>query len=278
MPRSRVGAELMNKMGGGLARLGIGWEPGEAEAMAGVKTVLVTGSAGAMGRAVTAELVSRGHRVRGFDRVETAGATESIVGSITDPKAIGRAAEGVEALIHLAATPDDDDFMSLLLPNNIVGAYHVIEAARGAGISRLILASSGQVVWWQRFTGPLPIGSEAPISPRGWYAATKVFQEAAGRSYAEFENASVIVARLGWLPRDRVHADELAATDWGPDVYLSPGDAGRFFALCVEAERLPKFSVLYACSKPVRTSYYDAAPARQVLGFEPRDAWPEGAY
>ena len=200
------------------------------------------------------------------------------MGSITEESAIGAAALGVDVLIHLAATPDDADFMSLLLPNNIIGAYRVIEAARAGGIPRLILASSGQVVWWQRFTGPLPITEDAPISPRGWYAATKVFQESAGRSYAEFEGAKVIVARLGWLPRDRAHADELAQTDWGPDVYLSPGDAGRFFALGVEAKDPPRFSVLYACSKPIRTPYYDAGPARRVLGFEPQDAWPEGAY
>ena len=144
-------------------------------------------------------------------------------------------AEGVKAVVHLAATPDDDDFFTKLLPNNIVGVYHILEAARLAGVRRLVLASSGQVVWHQRFTGPLPIGADVPPTPRGWYAATKVFQEAAGRAYAEAHGMSVIAARLGWCPRTREHAEELAATDWGPDVYLSPGDAGRFFALAAEA-------------------------------------------
>ena len=39
-----------------------------------------------------------------------------------------------------------------LVPNNVVGVYNVLEAARLAGARRLVLASSGQVVWNQRLT------------------------------------------------------------------------------------------------------------------------------
>ena len=139
-----------------------------------------------------------------------------------------------------------------------------------------MLASSGQVVWWQRFTGPLPIGVDAQPSPRGWYAATKLFQEGAGRAYSEQHGLSVIAARLGWCPRDKGHVEELATTDWGPDVYLSPGDAGRFFACSVEAEAAIKFAVVYACSRPATTVVYDQGPTRELLGYEARDMWPEG--
>src|SRR5438309_5647384 len=187
--------------------------------------VLVTGSAGRIGRAAVRELKARGHTVRGYDLVPSPGADQSIVGDITDGDALRRAAAGADALIHLAATPDDDDFMTKLLPNNIVGVYQVMEAARAAGVPRLVLASSGQVVWWQRFRGPLPIGPDVPPTPRGWYAATKLFQEAAGRSFAEAHGLTVVAVRLGWCPRTAEHTDELARTDWGPDVYLSPGDA-----------------------------------------------------
>jgi nucleoside-diphosphate-sugar epimerase len=240
-------------------------------------TVLVTGSAGTIGRAVVRELKTRGHVVRGFDRVPTPGADASIVGSITDPEAVRLAAQGAEALVHLAATPDDADFLTDLLPNNVVGVYHVMEAARQARVRRLVLASSGQVVWWQRYTGPLPITPDVPPTPRGWYACCKVFLEAAGRAFAEGHGFSVIAARLGWVPRTREHAHELAGIDWGPDVYLSPGDAGRFFAGAVEARLDIRFAVVYACSRPARELVYDPAPARDLLGFEPRDTWPQGA-
>lgn len=238
--------------------------------------VLVTGSAGRIGQAVVRELKLRGHFVRGLDLTATPGMDDCIVTDLADASAVHRAAAGMDAIIHLAATPDDDDFLTKLVPNNLIGVYHVLEAARLGGVRRLALASSGQVVWWQRFTGPLPIRADAPPTPRGWYAATKLFQEAAGRAYAESYGLSVVAARLGWCPRTRAHADELAATDWGPDVYLSTGDAGRFFALAAEAPLDFRFAVVYACSKPVREEVYDLRAAKERVGYEPRDTWPEG--
>jgi nucleoside-diphosphate-sugar epimerase len=244
--------------------------------MADPGTVLVTGSAGRIGRAVVRELKARGHAVRGLDRVPTPGVADAVIADITDGAAVRRAAQGAGSLIHLAATPDDDDFLTQLLPSNIVGVYHVLEAAREAGVRRVVLASSGQVVWWQRFTGPLPITADVPPTPRGWYAATKVFQEAAGRAYAEAHGMSVIAARLGWCPRNAAHIEELRGIEWAKDVYLSPGDAGRFFACAVEAPGAIRFGVVYACSRPLQQQYYDERPARVLLGYEPRDQWPQG--
>src|SRR4051794_1569423 len=99
------------------------------------KRVLVTGSAGRVGRAVVKELHARGHHVVGFDVRPTPGipAAQSVVGSLTDVDALRRAATGADSIIHLAATPDDtnfprgqppndgDNFVSELVPNNIVG-------------------------------------------------------------------------------------------------------------------------------------------------------------
>jgi nucleoside-diphosphate-sugar epimerase len=239
--------------------------------------ILVTGAAGRIGRAAVRELVAAGHRVRALDLVEASGTDDVVVGSITDPDTVHRAMRGIGVLIHLAATPDDGDFLEQLLPNNLVGTYQVLEAAKLAGVHRFVLGSSGQVVWWQRFTGPLPVAAEAPPSPRGWYAATKLFQEAAGRSFAAKYGISVIAARLGWCPRDRAHIKELSQTEWGPDVYLSPADAGRFFVCTVEPKADIRFEVIYATSRPVQKVIYDPTPARELLGYEPRDTWPEGA-
>jgi uronate dehydrogenase len=239
-------------------------------------TVLVTGSAGRIGQAVVRELKARGHAVRGFDLVPTPGDDDSLVGDITDAAALRRAAEGAGALIHLAATPDDDDFLTKLVPNNLVGFYHVLETARLAGVRRLVLASSGQVIWGQQFTGPLPIGADRPPMPRGWYAATKVFQEAAGRAYADAHGLSVIAARLGWCPRSPEHLEKMIRVKRDRDVYLSPGDAGRFFACAVAAPLDVRFAVVYVCSRPVRRDVYDSRPAKELLGYEPQDTWPDG--
>ncbi len=238
--------------------------------------ILVTGSAGRIGQAVVRELVARGRRVRGFDVVPTPGASESLVGDVASAESVRRAMAGVGVLIHLAATPDDDDFMTRLLPNNVVGVFNVVEAAREADVPRVILASSGQVVWWQRMRGELPIGDDVQPTPRGWYAATKCFLEAAGRSLAEAHGRQVLAVRLGWCPRTAEQAREIAVTEWARDVYLSPADAGRFFAGAALSPKAWGYAVVYATSRPAKRLAYDLTSARQLCGFEPVEVWPAG--
>lgn len=240
-----------------------------------MQTVLVTGSSGRVGRAVVAELLRRGHAVRGFDLVPSATLTDTVIGDLGDRAAIDRAMAGVSCLVHLAATPDDDDFLARLVPNNIVGLHHVMESARAAGVGRIVLASSGQVNWWQQQRGPFPICESDPVSPRGWYAATKMFMESIGRGFTELHGLSVIVARLGWCPRPGQEA-EIAASEWSQDVYFSPGDVGRFFAHCVEAPRDVRFLIVNGTSRPIRTPRLDLTVAATVLGYHPQDTWPEG--
>ena len=236
--------------------------------------VLVTGSAGRIGRAVSAELVGRGHRVRGFDRVPSPALRDAVVGDVASPDALARALEGMDTAVHLAATPDEADFMTLLLPNNVVGLYRMLEAARDARLARVVLISSGQL--YRGHDGPLPITPATPISPRNWYSLSKVLTEAAGQVYAAAHGLNVVVVRPGWVPRDEAHAAELAASAHGRDGYLSPGDAGRGFAAAVEAEGLPPYTVVHVASRPVGMARYDLRPAKTLLGWEPRDRWPEG--
>lgn len=238
------------------------------------RNILITGSAGRIGQAVAEALGN--DNVRGLDRVPTPGLADHITGSITDPATLEKALKNIHTVIHLAATPDDDDdFLGTLLPNNVVGVYHLMECARAAGVKRLILASSGQVVWYQRMHGPYPVTTDTLPTPRYWYAATKMFLEAAGRAFSEKYGQSVIVVRLGWCPRPG-QEQEIAGSEWAQDVYLSPNDAGRFFACCVQAPQDLRFAIVYAASKPVRQCPYDMELAKRLLGYEPQEKWPQG--
>lgn len=238
------------------------------------RTVLVTGSAGRIGRAVCAELLARGHRVRGFDRVPSPALEDAIVGDLARAADVARAMAGVEALVHLAATPDEDDFLTTLLPDNVVGLYHVLELARRARVRRVVLASTIQVV--RGHAGPVPITPEMPPSPRNWYSSTKLFAEAAGQAYAYLHGLSVIAIRCGWCPRDWEGVADLERSPHGRDTYLSPGDAGRCFAAAVEVEPGPRFAIVFATSRPLGSPRMDLEATRSLLGYEPRDRWPEG--
>ncbi len=253
--------------------------------------ILITGSAGRLGRAAVQELVACGHSVLGFDLRPTPGLAEFIVGNLQDTDALNRAAVGVDVLIHLAATPDDarfprglppddgDNFLSELVPNNIVGGYHVLEAARNNGVKKVLLASTGQVVDGYLDAGRMPVLASWPTHPRYLYASTKVFLEALGSAYAHAHGMKVIAVRLGWCPRDAGQVAQIAASPEDQDVFLSPGDAGRFFACAVEADsaRLPPFAALFVTSLPLRNLLYDLTLTRELVGFVPQDSWPTGA-
>jgi uronate dehydrogenase len=105
-----------------------------------------------------------------------------------------------------------------------------------------------------------------------------VLLESAGQVYAHVHGLDVIVIRYGWCPGDLAHARKLEQNPYGKDSYLSPGDAGRGFALAVEVEPAPRFAVVHITSRPFGPPRYNLEPARVLLGYEPRDRdrWPEG--
>jgi uronate dehydrogenase len=198
------------------------------------------------------------------------------MGDLTDAEALRRAARGVQAMIHLGAAPDDDDFLTRLLPNNLIGLHHVLETAKEAGVKRVFLASTGQVNWWQQMDGPWPIHPNDPFTPRHWYAVTKVAAEAAGKAFARSGTMTVIAVRLGWCPRTRAQVAELAASERGKSTYLSPGDAGRFFVRALEADLPAGFFTLFAASRPAGKVIFDLEPTRELIGWTPQDQWPVG--
>jgi nucleoside-diphosphate-sugar epimerase len=237
--------------------------------------ILVTGCSGRVGKAAAKELLTRGHRIRGFDLVPAPGVDDMVLGTLTSVDDVARAMRGVQTVIHLAATPDDADFLNEIVPNNIIGVHHIFEEAQKAGVKRMIAASSGQVVWYQRLTGPVPVGVDVHPTPRYWYAAAKVFLEAAGRVFAHKHGMEVIAARLGWCPRTLEQVEEIRAAEWAQNVYLSPSDAGLFFACAAEATLAEKFTVMYVASKSKRATY-DLATTKRLVGYEPLEIWPQG--
>ena len=246
--------------------------------------ILLTGSAGAIGRVIAPALLAAGHEVRGFDLQPNADLDDQVIADLTDAEAVDRAMAGRDALIHLAAYPDPAPFVDTLLGPNVIGLYQVVDAAKRQELSRVVLASSMQVISgdMRRDRGDAPIGVEAS-SPTNDYALTKVWAEQLGAMLARTTDITVLVARIAWYVRNPKEAERVHSRSVWQRHYISARDIARFFVAAVESDatRWPEpFQIAYAIG-PGRSldgetrSAVDLEPGRRLLGYEPRDAFPK---
>ncbi|MDP6935477.1 MAG: NAD-dependent epimerase/dehydratase family protein, partial [Myxococcota bacterium] len=170
-------------------------------------TVLVTGAGGFLGGAVARQLVERGETVRSFSRGEypalAAMGIDVRRGDLADSDAVLAAADGCDAVIHVAARPGIwgkwDDYHR----PNVLGTDNVIAACRTHGIGRLVFTSSPSVVVATEHTEAgdesLPYPSRYPAH----YPATKALAEQAVLA-ANDATLSTVALRphLVWGPGD----------------------------------------------------------------------------
>jgi nucleoside-diphosphate-sugar epimerase len=200
---------------------------------------------------------------------------------IADLDAIQPAFAGVDAVVHLAADVRLNPPFEEMAPPNIIGTYNVFEAARRAGVARVIFASSGAVVSaWERAEPYRAIAEgryeglrewpmlthETPVRPAGLYGATKAWGEALGRVYADTHGLSVICIRIG-----RVTAEDRPTAPREFAVWASQRDAARMVERCLAAPPAIRFEIFFVTSRN-RWGYRDLDHARAVVGFEPVDA------
>jgi uronate dehydrogenase len=225
--------------------------------------VLTTGVAGRIGPHILPDLLDN-YELIVLDRKEVPGVEHSIVSDLQDRELLKRAMEGVDVVVHLAATSDEAPFVENLVPNNVIGTYNVFEAAREAGVKRIVFASTIQTVNGRKQT--VPIHPSEPPSPVTTYGVTKVFGEILGRYYYDQHGLEFVALRIGafqaydseWLQRTRWH-----------DIWLSPRDMVQILRLAIEKPGIG-YAVVNATSKP-ETEYLSLDEARAVLGYEPAD-------
>ena len=240
--------------------------------------VLVTGLSGLIGSALRRHLADDRYELRGLNRRVVPGVS-CHQADIADLAAIEPAFAGVDVVVHLAAAVGAPPFEAVLR-GNVVGTYNVFEAARRAGVKRVVFASSGSVVSGceqaPRFAALVAgrydevpsvpmLTHESPLHPSGIYGASKVWGEALGRHYADAHGLSVICVRIGRVKReDRPGAPREFA------VWCSQRDIARFLERCIAAPPSVRFDTFFATSEN-RWGYRDLTHAREVLGWEPLD-------
>jgi nucleoside-diphosphate-sugar epimerase len=243
------------------------------------RRVLITGLSGLIGGALRKHIEGT-HTLRGLNRRAVPG-VDCHLADLGDLAAIRPAFAGIDTVVHLAAAAGDHNDPADIMRSNVTGAYNVFEAARLAGVARVIFASSGATVaGWER-EPPLEhivagdyakVGSwvrlthECALRPGGLYGASKIWGEALGRHYSDAYGMSVICLRIG-----RVKAEDRPTGPRDLSVWCSQRDVVRMIAACIEAPPSLRFDTFFVVSDN-RWSYRDIEHARQILGWAPVDS------
>ena len=162
-----------------------------------MQRILITGAAGEIGSVLRAGLYGGGRTLRLLDIKPQAAARaseECVTADLADTAALQQAARGMDCIVHLAGVPREGAWEAIL-PNNIIGTYNLFEAARSAGVKRVIFASSNHVIGYYRATQK--VGIDEPARPDSRYGVSKAYGEALGRMYADKYGLEVACLRIG---------------------------------------------------------------------------------
>jgi UDP-glucose 4-epimerase len=159
--------------------------------MGAVKTVLVTGSSGQVGRAASAALEAAGWTVRPFD-VDTGG-------DLRDEAAVLDAVAGCDVIVHAGAIPHDTRGTPAdIVATNVLGTWHVLQAAEAHGAARVIYFSSVQVFGCSEGEGLpayLPIDDLHPLRAARPYGMSKRLAEVMCEAWTDRTGIPTIVLR-----------------------------------------------------------------------------------
>jgi uronate dehydrogenase len=224
--------------------------------------VLLTGAAGGLGRVLRPRLkrLCRVLRVSDIAAMDPAGAGEEVVvASLQDAAAIHALVAETDAIVHLGGVSVEGPFEPIL-EANIVGVWHLYEAARKHGVRRIVFASSNHVTGFYRQDEVIVPAD--PVRPDGNYGISKAFGENLSRFYFDRYGIETVCLRIGSSfpePKDR----RMLAT------WLSYDDLERLVVASLTAP-IVGHSVVYGMSDNT-TTWWDNTSARH-LGYRPRDS------
>lgn len=174
------------------------------------------------------------------------------------PETYQNAFTGIDCLIHLAGVSDEIPDWQKTLETNVVGSALLFEAARKAGIKRIIYASSVQAVGFYPRTYHLtPDASPRPCS---FYGVSKVAGEALARLYADKYGLSCICLRI--FSFEKLPLNPRHLTTW-----ISPADIVHLFKAAIDAKNV-NFAIVNGVSKNQKSN---ADNPDSIIPYSPVD-------
>jgi uronate dehydrogenase len=223
--------------------------------------VLITGAGGGIGRALRETLRGVYPVLRLSDRVALAPAgkgEEVDQTDITDMAAVENMVADVDGIVHLGGISGESDWQTIL-SGNIVGTYNVFEAARRAGVRRIVMATSNHAVGF--YPRAQRIDHRVVPRPDSRYGVSKAFAEALASLYADKHGIGFLCTRIGNFGTRPIDKRRLS-------IWISPRDYTQLVRIGLEHPDI-RFEIVYGVSNN-RRSWYDNSNAER-LGYRPQD-------
>ncbi|MFF1253273.1 NAD-dependent epimerase/dehydratase family protein [Pseudarthrobacter sp. NPDC058329] len=275
--------------------------------------VAVTGGSGKLGRHVVRRLAGDGHHVLNLDR-----AGERNPGLVVvDLRNYGQVVDvllglddrhgGFDAVVHLGAVPAPGIIPdAATFENNMLATYNVFQAARRAGIKKVVYASSETVLGLPFDVDPpyIPVDEEYPARPESTYSLVKHLEEQMAAELTRWDPELSISGLRFSNVMDVEDYDKFPAFDadatlrkWNLWGYIDGRDGAQAVARALENAK-PGFeayiianadTVMSRSSAELAAEVFPAVTvtktlgehetmlsidkARRLLGFEPEHSW-----
>jgi uronate dehydrogenase len=210
--------------------------------------ILITGANGQIGTLLRHTLRQPDRHLRLLDidpqpALEPGESATLIVGSFLDVDTMDRAAQGVEAIIHLGGLSTGGYDWSEYLEVNINGTRQVLEAARRGGVPRVIYASSNHAVGFYRYADD-PVPDYLFPQPDTFYGVSKAASESLCSLYHDRYGLDTVCLRIGSFRERPINSRML----WS---WLSTGDCTRLVEAALDVAS-PGFRVVWGVSANTR--------------------------
>lgn len=246
--------------------------------------IAITGSAGTIGRYLTSDL-RLDHDVIGIDLHDA-----DAIADVRDLGELERTFAGCETVVHLAGVVAVEASWDDVYGPNMQGTYNAFEAARRAGVKRVIFASSNHAVGMYEVDN-VPhvyepnfgtvLTAETPYRPDSLYGVWKAFGEALGRYYSDVFGLQVTCVRIGSITTadDPRHPSVANSSGWLPLTdaqkfarYAATWMSQRDFARLIRAilARDVAFAIVYGVGDNA-TRFWDLEAGRALFAFWPKD-------
>jgi uronate dehydrogenase len=236
-----------------------------------MKKVLITGASGDVGTRLRKILKGAYPSIRISDIRKPADLRpdeEFVQADLADMAQVEKAVAGIEGIVHLGGFSVEGPWETILNAN-IVGCYNTFEAARKAGVKRIIFATSNHAVGF--YPRQRKIGIDAPVRPDSRYGVSKAFGEALGAMYAHKHGMSVTNIRIGNVADAPIDVRRLS-------IWLHPEDLAQLIRIGLEHPDI-RNEIFYGMSDNAR-GFWDNGNAFR-FGYRPKhkaEDYREEAY